>query len=125
MLSEEFGVSNPSVLVVPKDKIAANGDFNFSGERYQNGDFISSHFPMVELGDIAEVTSSKRILAEEYVSVGIPFYRTKEIVELNKGKEISLELFISRERFESIKSRFGSPVKGDILISSVGTIGIS
>ena len=125
VLSEEFGVSNPSVLVVPKDKIAANGDFNFSGERYQNGDFISSHFPMVELGDIAEVTSSKRILAEEYVSVGIPFYRTKEIVELNKGKEISLELFISRERFESIKSRFGSPVKGDILISSVGTIGIS
>ena len=82
-------------------------------------------WPMVELDDLSEVTSSKRILAEEYVPSGTPFYRTKEIVELSKGKEISLELFIANDRFESIKDRFGAPAKGDLLVSAVGTIGVS
>ena len=86
---------------------------------------IHPDWPMVALGNVSEVTSSKRILAEEYVPSGIPFYRTKEIVELSKGHEISLELFISRERYESIKARFGAPAKGHLLVSAVGTIGVS
>jgi type I restriction enzyme M protein len=86
---------------------------------------IHPDWPLVKLGEASEVTSSKRILAEEYVPSGTPFYRTKEIVELSKGHEISLELFISRERYESIKARFGAPVKGDLLVSAVGTIGVS
>jgi type I restriction enzyme M protein len=86
---------------------------------------IHPDWPTVKLGEVSEVTSSKRILAEEYVPSGTPFYRTKEIVELSKGHEISLELFISRERYESIKTRFGAPVKGDLLVSAVGTIGVS
>ena len=40
-------------LIVPKAKIAANGDYNLSGERYREGGERSSHFPWVELGDIA------------------------------------------------------------------------
>ncbi len=94
-------------------------------ENYRPHIPINPDWPMVPLGEISEVTSSKRILAEEYVPSGTPFYRTKEIVELSKGKEISLELFISQERFDSIKSRFGAPAKGDLLISAVGTIGVS
>jgi len=86
---------------------------------------IHPDWPVVALGEISEVTSSKRILAEEYVLSGTPFYRTKEIVELSKGKDITLELFISQERFESIKARFGAPAKGELLISAVGTIGVS
>ena len=86
---------------------------------------IDPEWPLVQLGKIADVTSSKRILAEEYVPIGVPFYRTKEIVELSRGGGISLELFISRERFDSIRAKFGVPRKGDILISAVGTIGTS
>jgi len=86
---------------------------------------IHPDWPAVTLGDVSEVTSSKRILAEEYVPSGTPFYRTKEIVELSNEKEISLELFISQERFDSIKARFGAPAKGDLLVSAVGTIGVS
>ena len=86
---------------------------------------VDPEWPMVELEKIADVTSSKRILAEEYVSIGVPFYRTKEIVELSRGGSISLELFISRERFESIGAKSGVPCKGDILVSAVGTIGTS
>ena len=94
-------------------------------DNYRPQIVVDPEWPMVELGKIADVTSSKRILAKEYVPIGVPFYRTKEIVELSRGGSISLELFISRERFESIRAKFGVPCKGDILVSAVGTIGTS
>jgi len=86
---------------------------------------IDPEWPMVKLEDVCEITSSKRIFQEEYVSSGIPFYRTKEIVELSQGKEISLELFISEDRYNEIRKQFGIPQINDILISAVGTIGVS
>lgn len=86
---------------------------------------IDPQWPMVKLGKVCDITSSKRIFQGEYVSSGIPFYRTKEIVELSQGKEISLEFFISKNRFEEINEKFGVPEKNDILISAVGTIGVS
>ena len=83
----------------------------------------SRNWPIVELGSLTEVGSSKRIFEKEYVSEGIPFYRTKEIVELSKGNSISTELYISRERYLEIKNLYGVPQKDDLLISAVGTIG--
>ncbi len=86
---------------------------------------INDQWETVELSKIAEITSSKRIFQEEYAPTGIPFYRTKEIVELSEGNPISLELFISEKRYNEIKKDFDVPKKGEILISAVGTIGIS
>ena len=76
------------------------------------------------LDDFCEVGSSKRIFEKEYVSAGVPFYRTKEVVELAKGNNITTELFISKTRFGEILERFGVPQKNDLLITAVGTIGI-
>ena len=39
--------------IVPKEKIAANGDYNLSGERYREGDERSTQFPWTELGAIS------------------------------------------------------------------------
>ena len=75
------------------------------------------------LDELGVITSSKRIYKSEYVKDGVPFYRTKEIKELSNGKDISLELFISRARYEEIKKSFGVPLIGDLLMSAVGTIG--
>ena len=75
------------------------------------------------LGDICEIGSSKRVFEKDYVPVGIPFFRTKEIVELSKGNKISTELFITEEHFETLKQAYGVPKKNDLLISAVGTIG--
>ena len=80
---------------------------------------------MVELGDICDITSSKRIFKDEYVESGVPFYRTKEIVELSNGLNPSLELFISNEKYQEIKEKFDMPKQGDILVSAVGTLGVS
>ena len=75
------------------------------------------------LGDICEIGSSKRVFEKDYVPQGIPFFRTKEIVELSKGNSISTELFITEEHFAELKNSYGAPKKDDLLISAVGTIG--
>ncbi len=77
------------------------------------------------LGDILSISSSKRIFYKEYVAYGVPFYRSKEIIELSNGGVASTELFITEERFNEIDAKFGSPKEGDILVTSVGTLGIS
>ena len=39
-------------LVVPKEKLAANGEYNLSGERYREGTETLSTFPFVKVGDV-------------------------------------------------------------------------
>jgi type I restriction enzyme S subunit len=75
------------------------------------------------LGNMCEISSSKRIYAHEYCEDGIPFYRGKEITEKSKGNDISVELYIAEDRYNELKRKFGVPQKGDILITAVGTIG--
>jgi len=84
-----------------------------------------SEWKKVKLGDCCEITSSKRIFLSDYVPVGIPFYRSKEIAEMQKGESISDPLFISNDKYEEIKCKFGIPQKGDLLLTAIGaTLGI-
>ena len=76
------------------------------------------------LGEVATISSSKRIFHSDYVNSGIPFYRSKEVIEKQKGNNISTELFITKEKFNEIKSKFGAPEKDDLLLTSVGTLGV-
>lgn len=84
---------------------------------------IPDEWSVKELVELADVSSSKRIFREEYTLTGVPFYRGKEVTQLSNGESISTELFISNERYEEIKEKFGVPQVGEILITSVGTIG--
>lgn len=77
-----------------------------------------------KIGDHCEITSSKRIFYSEYVDSGVPFYRSKEIIESSQGQPISEPLYISTEKYNDIKSKYGVPMPGDMLLTSVGTIGI-
>ena len=77
------------------------------------------------LGSIATVQSSKRVFEKDYVAEGIPFFRSKEIGDLYRGEEIHLQLFITKEHYDRLKREYGVPKPGDILITSVGTIGNS
>lgn len=78
----------------------------------------------VRIGDHCEITSSKRIFLSDYVDAGIPFWRSKEVIEQENGQSISDPLFITHDKYEEIKNRFGVPKPGDMLLTSVGTIGI-
>ena len=87
------------------------------------GDITQNSNGFVKLGSFSTIGSSKRVHAADYVESGIPFYRSKEIIELGEGKEPSVELYISQEHFDLIRKKNYMPVKGDILMSAVGTIG--
>lgn len=76
-----------------------------------------------KLGEIADLTSSKRVHAQDYVDSGIPFYRGKEISELREHKPVSEVLYITEEKYKEIAKLYGSPQVGDLLITAVGTIG--
>lgn len=100
--------------------------FRFPGwknAKFENG--IPEGWKIERLGNLFEITSSKRVFEEDYVNEGIPFYRSKEIIELSNNQEITTELFISNELYAKFKNKFGVPKENDILITSVGSIGNS
>jgi len=50
-------------LIVSKEKIAANGDYNLSGERYREGGTKTNIFPLVKLSEVCTVNPRKSQLA--------------------------------------------------------------
>ena len=75
------------------------------------------------LKDLLNVCSSKRVLQSDWKNEGIPFYRAREIVKLSENDFIDNELFISEEHYLELKKNYGVPQSGDLMVSSVGTIG--
>ena len=71
----------------------------------------------MKLKEIGKVCMCKRILKEQTVSSGdVPFYKIGTFGGV-------ADAYISQELFDSYKSKFSYPQKGDILISAAGTIG--
>ncbi|MGH8758721.1 MAG: N-6 DNA methylase [Burkholderiales bacterium] len=64
-------------LIVAKEKIAANGDYNLSGERYREGLARNHSFPLVPLGDTSlfrvESGGTPKSDVEELWNGGIPW----------------------------------------------------
>lgn len=82
-------------------------------------------YKTTELQSLCDVRSSKRIYAKELISSGVPFYRSKEIIEkLNGVKEHSSPLYISEKKFEEIARNSGSLSTDDLLLTSRGTLGV-
>ncbi len=64
-------------LIVEKEKIAANGDYNLSGERYREGVTSNHSFPLVSLGETSlfrvESGGTPKSDVEKYWGGGIPW----------------------------------------------------
>ena len=80
-------------------------------------------FPSVTVGDVFTVKGPKRIHKEEWTSEGVPFYRVSNFSDLLEGRETTSDNFISRSRFEELKSDEQVPVAGDVLVTARGTLG--
>jgi type I restriction enzyme S subunit len=97
---------------------------NVPALRFKDDD--GQEFPEWEekrLGDIADLTSSKRVYLSDYVSEGIPFYRGKEISELKRNETPKDILYITTKAYNAFKVSYGVPQVNDILITAVGTLG--
>ena len=78
---------------------------------------IKPEWEMVELGAIGKICMCKRVFKEQTTDKGdVPFYK----IGTFGGDPDS---FITQELFTEYQSRFSHPKKGDILISTSGTIG--
>ncbi len=75
------------------------------------------------LSELFQVQSSKRVHKSDWKSKGVPFYRAREIVKLARDGFVKNDLFISEELFSEFTEHKGAPLRDDIVISAVGTLG--
>ncbi|MCY3872257.1 MAG: N-6 DNA methylase [Gemmatimonadetes bacterium] len=102
-------------LVVEKSKVAEGGEYNLSGERYRGSAVRLSQFPIVPLGEVAEVISGQSPPGKSYndTGVGTPFYQ---------GKTEFGQMFIGKPtKWTTDPRRFAE--KGDILMSVRAPVG--
>jgi len=74
-------------LVVPKEKIAANGDYNLSGDRYRENRQRSSQYPHVQLGEVVDILDSLRrpITKHDRKSGPYPYYGATGVLDYVEG----------------------------------------
>lgn len=92
----------------------------------QTNDFsnLPTSWQIKTLGEIYDITSSKRVFKDEWKTDGIPFYRARDLVSFSKNEPIKNPLFISETMYNEYSSKYGIPLEDDILVTGVGTIGI-
>ena len=92
-------------------------------EMFGDTEYNTKKFPVYKLSELCTVSSSKRIYQDEQSSTGVPFLRISNLVELIETGHLKNELFISDEKYiELVRSNL-VPQKGDILVTSRGTLG--
>lgn len=92
----------------------------------QTNDFsnLPTSWQIKTLGEIYDITSSKRVFKDEWKTDGIPFYRARDLVSFSKNEPIKNPLFISETMYNEYSNKYGIPLEDDILVTGVGTIGI-
>jgi len=92
-------------LIAKKTEIAANGEYNLSGERYRKEQVNMSSFPSVELGEICELVRGVVYTKEDEVSEGgFKVLRANNInkdrseITLDDVKQVSPELDFSDDK---------------------------
>ena len=84
---------------------------------------MATEWKRVKLGDLCEITSSKRFHLSERTTQGIPFYCTKEILQKLRGDEDIECDYIDEKFYLQIKEKFGVPETNDLLLTTRGTVG--
>jgi type I restriction enzyme M protein len=82
-------------LIVAKEKIAANDDYNLSGERYREGTAQSHVFPLVRIGDICTINPRKSQLAELQPDIRVSFVPMADLNEHRIAFQLSEEKQLS------------------------------
>lgn len=73
-----------------------------------------------KLGEIAEIKDSARISNEFWITKGIPYLRSSDLV----NEDLKGELFISKETYDKYALKTGAPQKDDVLFTSGGKVGV-
>ncbi len=115
--TESILSSTPTTgLIVPKEKIAANGDYNLSGERYREGVADIGHWPFVPLEEVVRIESGSRQKGGA-IDAGVPSIGGEQINEKGEIRFDKMK-YISEEHFQGMTK--GVLRSGDVLIVKDG-----
>jgi type I restriction enzyme M protein len=105
----------PNISLVEKEKIAENGEFNLSGERYKELKIIDTNFPLVKLNEIADFKNGLWKGKKE------PFKTVKIIRNTNFGKHGELCLDDVAEHPVEVNQLESRKLQnGDIILENSG-----
>lgn len=102
------------------DNLAQSIFYKMFGDPVEN----EKGWEVKKLSSLFKVSSSKRIMQEEWTKEGVPFLKVSDIVSLIRYGEVSPSTFISQLKFEKLEKANMVPMVGDILITSRGTLGL-
>lgn len=85
--------------------------------------FDNQKWEKKKLGEVAKVSSSKRIYADELSPSGVPFLRVSDVVSRINGTE-TCDLYIPEEKYLSFFDKGLVPKENDVLVTSRGTLGL-
>ncbi len=108
-------IEQGTTLIVEKEQIAANDDYNLSSERYRNNDAIHLDWPLVALGDVCEINPETVNPSLAYPDQTI-LYVDISSVENGTGRFLGYSEITSTEA--PSRARRGVQ-NGDVLLSTV------
>jgi type I restriction enzyme M protein len=108
--------------IVPKENIAANGDYNLGGERYRKGAVVGLHWNTVPLSEVCTKITDGSHNPPERAEGGRLMLSSQNVFD--NRLDLSNHRFVSEEDFQRENKRT-NVTPGDILLTIVGTIGRS
>jgi type I restriction enzyme M protein len=101
-------------LIVEKEKIAANGEYNLSGERYREGRTQINVFPLVRIGDISTINPRKSQLADLSPDTRVSFVPMADLNEHRIAFQPSEE-----KRLSEVSASYTYFEDNDVLLAKV------
>jgi type I restriction enzyme M protein len=101
-------------LIVPKESIASNGDYNLSGERYREGRVKTHIFPLVRIGDVSTINPRKSQLADIKPDTRISFVPMADLHENRIGFQPNEE-----KQLSEVSTSYTYFEDGDVLLAKV------
>ena len=114
--TESILPSASTAQVISKERIAVNGDYNLSGERFREVAADLGDWPMATLGSVAKIESGSRQKGGA-IDEGIPSIGGEQIDEKGEIRFDKMK-YISEEHFNGMKK--GALRNGDVLIVKDG-----
>lgn len=101
-------------LVVAKEKVAANGDYNLSGERYREAGTQNHAFRLVQIGDVCTINPRKSQLADLSPDTRVSFVPMADLAECSMAFQPRDEKLLSE-----VTSTYTYFEDNDVLLAKV------
>ena len=102
------------------EKLAQSLFYEMFGDPVEN----EKGWEVKKLGEEYKVSSSKRIMQDEWTTEGVPFLKVSDVVSKINGQNSEPSTFISETTYSKLVDSNAVPVQNDILITSRGTLGL-